>query len=122
MTTADMVVYEADQYFERNQDAIKTNDASRGTHLVAEFIQKINSSMCHSKIRNFCEIGCNYGYNLFYLSKQLGLNCSGIEPSPKAVNYGIKKSSDFGSQSRGGYAFYKAYPTIFPSIMKNLTQ
>ena len=97
MTTADMVIFEADKYFERNQEKFDDScDASKGTYLVADFIKKFNTSRPDA-IKNFCEIGCNYGYNLFYLSRELRLNCSGVEASPKAVKYGIDKMSEYSS-------------------------
>ena len=119
MTNTDMIIYEANKYFERNGKEKKIDEASRGTKLVADFISRFNAENA-AKIQNFCEIGCSYGYNLFYLQNKLSLKCSGIEPSPKAVEYGLHKSVEY--SVAGGYTSFKAYQTIFLSKIKNLMQ
>lgn len=94
MTIYEKVVEESNNYFERNKDAITdVDEASKNAHLTGDFIDKYLLSN-PGTIGNILEIGCNYGYNLNYLSKRCGIECWGIEPSDKAVNYGKSRWKD----------------------------
>lgn len=55
-----------------------------------DFLEKYIASY-PKEINNLLEIGCSYGYNLNYLSNRLGFECYGLEPSDKAVNFGIER-------------------------------
>lgn len=91
MNIEEMVIEESNNYFERNKSAIKdTGEASVSTHLTCDFIEKYLTSY-PGCIRKILEVGCNYGYNLNYLSKRLGIECWGIEPSDKAICFGMNR-------------------------------
>ena len=88
MNTEEKVIEEANKYFERNKNAITdVNEASKNAYLANDFIRKYITSY-PGTIKSILEVGCNYGYNLNFLSKQLGVECWGIDPSDKAIEYG----------------------------------
>lgn len=98
MTIEEKVIEESNNYFERNKNAITDADeASKNAHLAGDFIEKYMNSF-PGTIRNALEIGCNYGYNLNYLSKRHGIDCWGIEPSDKAIEYGVSRWKDLNTK------------------------
>ena len=94
MTIEEKVIEESNYYFERNKNAITDADeASKNAHLAGDFIEKYLKAF-PGTINKALEIGCNYGYNLNYLSKRHGIECWGVEPSDKAICYGISRYKD----------------------------
>lgn len=88
---------EADSWFSRNKDALVRNgEVSYGTKLLLEFLKGQSKGTGYWKDRTILEIGACYGYNLKYLSDNLGTECYGIEPSAQAVKYGKEKYKDTG--------------------------
>ena len=82
------VIQEANNYFLRNKDAFSgSKEASKGTYIAKEFLKNYITAF-PGKIDKLLEIGCNYGYNLNYLQRELNIDCYGIEPSDKAIEYG----------------------------------
>ena len=63
---------------------------AKNASIAASFLKK-NMTDHPGYISNCLEIGCNYGYNLDYLSKELGIKCYGIERSDKAVQFGRER-------------------------------
>ena len=77
MTIEEKVIEESNYYFERNKNAITDADeASKNAHLAGDFIEKYLKAF-PGTINKALEIGCNYGYNLNYLSKRHGIECWG---------------------------------------------
>lgn len=79
---------EGDLYFERNMKNFGGKiEVAIGCKLFEEFLyttthnEKIGGGKC-------LEIGACYGYNLADLSQKYHMECYGIEPSEKAVQYG----------------------------------
>lgn len=104
MDIRNRVIYESNEYFERNKHLYdKEGEASPGTCIAGAFLKKIKDE-CPESISNVLEIGCNYGYNLKYLSSILnyqiriegggGINAYGIDTSDKAIDFGRKKWND----------------------------
>ncbi len=94
MTIEEQVIEESNNYFERNKnDITDVDEASKNAHLSGDFIEKYLREY-PGAIGSILEIGCNYGYNLNYLSRRHGIECWGIEPSDKAVDFGIGRWKD----------------------------
>lgn len=84
----EIIIEESNAYFDRNREAIvDVDEASKSAHLVDAFLDRYLSSYPDS-ITKILEIGCNYGYNLNYLAGRYDVECWGLEPSDKAVEYG----------------------------------
>lgn len=95
MTIEEKVIEESNNYFERSKNAITDADeVSENAHLAGDFIEKYLKAYPGS-FKKILEIGCNYGYNLNYLSKRHGIEYWGIEPSDKAVEFGVEQWKDF---------------------------
>ncbi len=96
MDIEQMIIDEANQYFERNKNAITNADeVAYNAKLLSDFLREYK--LCYpDQIKAVLEIGCNYGYNLNYFSKDLSVDCYGIEPSDKAVLYGKSRWNDNG--------------------------
>ena len=88
---------EADAWFERNLHAIEKKEYSFGTGFIKEFLDRQHIS----KEINILEIGCSFGYNLNYLLHNFNnVVCYGIEPSQKAIEYGISEYNKHVSSRR----------------------
>ena len=98
MTLEEKVIQESNRYFERNKNAITDkNEASKNAYIAKSFIEKYIASFPNT-ISKVLEIGCNYGYNLNFISQELNIECHGIEPSDKAVEYGNQRWSENNSK------------------------
>jgi ubiquinone/menaquinone biosynthesis C-methylase UbiE len=76
------LTYEADNWFERNKDAIQTY--SQENDKVIQLLEKY-----HINCQSVLEIGCSAGYRLNAIkSKYPKTQTYGIEPSEKALTYG----------------------------------
>ena len=90
MDIQNIVIEEANRWFERNREAVERIEFSTNAQLAGDFIEKYIRNFPHS-IERILEIGCSYGYNLNYLQERFGVKCDGVEPSDKAVAYGSLK-------------------------------
>lgn len=75
---------EGDAYFQRNLNNGEIGVAE-GCLLFEGFLENMGHAKSGMRI---LEIGCCYGYNLFYLCGKYGFEGHGIEPSKEAVAYG----------------------------------
>lgn len=88
MVDRQIIQKEADAYFLRNKEVIDKTECSAGMRVFGEFYDECRDTL---KIKNMLEVGCCTGYNLMFMNKRYGITASGIEPSPKAVEYGKEK-------------------------------
>lgn len=81
---------EADAWFQRNEEALKTQkEITKTARFVLQFLKE---NKILSGGESILEIGSSYGYNLKYLSEQLeGGMYYGIDPSADAIEYGKVK-------------------------------
>ena len=75
---------EGNSYFQRNIEKTGQIPVATGCKLFAETLKKCKIQ----SLLRVLEIGCCYGYNLKYLHDKFNMECYGIEPSNKAVEYG----------------------------------
>jgi len=76
---------EADAYFIRNKDSLLSSGHSIGMEIFSEFYDRFDK---RQEGKRLLEVGCSFGQNLFYMSKEKKVDCYGVEPSAKAVKYG----------------------------------
>ena len=85
------IIKESNEWFDRNRDFFEEKCVIPQSTIILENFIAEYSERHPDAIKNALEIGCCYGYNLQYLSDRLGLKCYGIDPSDKAIEYGMKK-------------------------------
>lgn len=91
MTIEERVINESNDYFERNKNSLlNADEKAKNAYSASDFIEKYLRTY-PGTIEKVLEIGCNYGYNIDYLARRHGIECWGIEPSDKAVEYGISR-------------------------------
>lgn len=80
---------EADAWFIRNREALAQGECSIGMKIFSDFYDN-----CHKKIRieRVLEVGCSTGRNLMYMKRKYGMECYGIDPSEKALQYGKEQT------------------------------
>lgn len=94
MNIKEIIIGESNSYFERNVTTRALNDEpSQNARLVSRFISGLKDSDIGSNINRWkvCEIGCCYGYNLNFLSKEHGFELFGCDPSNEAIDFGINR-------------------------------
>lgn len=74
---------EADEWFYRNKEAILKKEPNKDLSYrkIADIVQELD-------IKNILEIGCCNGYRLNWISENLNVSCTGIEPSHAAIEDG----------------------------------
>lgn len=80
---------EGDAWFERNHNTISTRSYGPDDPVIKAISDCLcyeSFSHCNQKNSSLLEIGCGEGGRLVYLTKELGLECFGIDPSAKAVD------------------------------------
>lgn len=73
---------EADQWFERNKEAIEANRDNPATTLLTQWMEPFKAD-----IHSVLEIGCGSGHGVNELAAKLDAKGFGVEPSEKAVQY-----------------------------------
>ena len=112
MLNKEIIAKEGDAYFDRNKISIDAIECSKGVTIFSEFYDK-----CEKKnVNRVLEVGCSTGYNLAFLSEQYDMECYGIEPSKKAIEYGncmLKERNIEKVELRQGFSDELPYPDDF---------
>lgn len=80
---------EGDAWFERNSRAATAREFPAGDPLLAEMIHLVEPAATADA--RVLEIGCGEGARLQWLAAQRGCECSGIDPSARAVEAAVKR-------------------------------
>ncbi len=76
--------HEGNAWFERNHLNIQKNEFGKKDPIIRALL-KINKKKISTK-KKLLEIGCGEAKRLQWISKNLNINCFGVEPSDKAVS------------------------------------
>jgi ubiquinone/menaquinone biosynthesis C-methylase UbiE len=77
---------EGDAWFDRNHSAISQRSYGPDDLVIKAITDCINYYPPSQKKQSLLEVGCGDGSRLAYLTRELGLECFGIDPSAKAVD------------------------------------
>ena len=71
--------------FFRNKKHIESKGGIFGDGFFSSFYETAKDNL---QIDSLLEIGWSCGYNLIYMNQKYGMECHGIDPSTKAIEYG----------------------------------
>ena len=79
---------EANQWFERNHSAIQKREFGKNDPIVQSICECLNADPEKRGKGMLLEVGCGEAKRLHWISRNLDLQCFGLEPSQKAVSFG----------------------------------